>query len=71
MWAHSRQITHDTLDNISIEAINTILHKKLSDVNSIFEYLNKEFHNPNISFTLIDTRWSTLIIDGKLEIKYL
>ena len=39
-------------------------------MNSIFEYLNKELHNPNITSTLIDTRLSTLTIDGKLEIKY-
>ena len=38
-------------------------------MNSIFEYLNKELHNSNITSTLIDTRLSTLTIDGKLEIK--
>ena len=44
--------------------------KKRPDVNSIFEYLNKELHNSNITPILIDTRLSTLTIDGKLEIKY-
>ena len=44
--------------------------KKEPDVNSIFEYLNKELHNSNITSTLIDTSLSTLTIDGKLEIKY-
>ena len=39
------EITHGTLDNIIIEAINTIRrNKKRPDVNSIFEYLNKELH---------------------------
>ena len=44
--------------------------KKRPDLNSIFEYLNKELHNSNITSTLIDTRLSTLTIDGKLDIKY-
>ena len=39
-------------------------------MNYIFEYLNKELHNSSITSTLIDTRLSTLTIDGKLEIKY-
>ena len=39
-------------------------------MNSIFEYLNRELHNSNITSILIDTRLSTLTIDGKLEIKY-
>ena len=39
------EITHGALDNIIIEAINTIRrNKKRPDVNSIFEYLNKELH---------------------------
>ena len=39
------EITHGTLDNIIIEAINTIRrNKKRPNVNSIFEYLNKELH---------------------------
>ena len=65
-----KEITHETLENIIIESINSILRKKRSDVNCIFEYLNKELHNWNITFTLIDTSLSTLTIDGKLEIKY-
>ena len=36
----------------------------------IFEYLNKELHNSNITSTVIDTRLSLLTVDGKLEIKY-
>ena len=44
--------------------------KKRPEMNSIFEYLNKKLHNSNITPTLIDTRLSTLTIDGKLEIKY-
>ena len=39
-------------------------------MNSIFEYLNKELHNLNITVRLIDTSLSTLTIDRKLEIKY-
>ena len=64
------EIPHETLDNIIIEAINTIGRKKKLDTNSIFGYLNKELHNSNITFTLTDTRLSNLTIDGKLEIKY-
>ena len=62
------EITHETLDNIIIEAINTICCKtKETNLNSVFEYLNKELHNSNITFT----RLSTVTINGKLEIKYL
>ena len=43
---------------------------KKDPMNYIFEYLNKELHNSSITSTLIDTRLSTLTIDGKLEIKY-
>ena len=64
------EITHETLDNIIIEAINTIRYKKRLDVNSIFEYLNKVLHNSNITSTLADTRLSILTIDRKLEIEY-
>ena len=42
------EIPHETLDNIIIEAINTIGRKKNPDTNSIFGYLNKELHNSNI-----------------------
>ena len=63
------QITLEILGNI-IETISTARRKKRPDVNSIFEYLNKELHNSNITFTLTDTRLSNLTIDGKLEIKY-
>ena len=48
-----------TLENIIIEAINTIRrNKKRPDVNSILENLSKELHNSNITSTstLIDTR---------------
>ena len=44
---------------------------KKDPMNYIFAYLNKELHNSSITFTLIDTRLSTLTIDRKLEIKYL
>ena len=46
---------HELLDDTIIEAINTILceKKKRPDVNSIFEYLNKELHNPDITSPLL------------------
>ena len=64
------EITHETLDNIIIEAISTIRRKKRPNVNSIFEHLSKELHNSNITSTPTDTRLSNLTIDGKLAIKY-
>ena len=39
------EIPHETLDNIIIEAINTIGRKKRPDANSIFGYLNKKNSN--------------------------
>ena len=62
------EIPHETLGNIIIEAINTIRGIKKIRSNSTFGYLNKKLHNSNSS-TLIDTRLSNLIIDGKLKIK--
>ena len=35
------ETTHETLENIIIEAINVIRRKKRPYVNSVFEYLNK------------------------------
>ena len=65
------EIAHETLDNIIIEAIATISRKKKRlNVNSIFECLNKELHNTDITSTLIDSRLSTLTINEKLDIKY-
>ena len=64
------EITHEALENIIVEIINNILRKKRPDMCSIFEYLNKELHNSDITSILIDTRLSTLPIDGKIEIKY-
>ena len=37
------EITYETLENIIVEAINTICHKKNPDVSSIFEYLKKDY----------------------------
>ena len=66
------EITRETLDNILIKTINTIrCNKKGPDVNSISEYHNEKLHNSNITFTLIDTRLSTLTIDAKLQIQHL
>ena len=64
------EIAYETLENIIVEAIITICHKKKTDVSSIFEYLKKDLHNSNITSILIDARLSTLTVDGKLEIKY-
>ena len=49
------EITHETLYNIIIETINNICCKKIADKNSIFEYINKELHNPNILQDLVKT----------------
>ena len=65
------EITHEILDNIIIEAINTIrFKKKRPDVSSTFEYYNKESRNSNITSTLVNTNLNTVTINGKLEIKY-
>ena len=44
--------------------------KKRRDSNSIFEYINRELRNSDITQTLVETRLSLLTVDGKLEIKH-
>ena len=44
--------------------------KKGPDSNSIFEYINRELKNSDITHTLVDTRLSLFTVDRKLEIKY-
>ena len=43
---------------------------KKDPMSYIFEYLKKDLHNSSITSMLIDTRLSTLTINGKLETKY-
>ena len=64
-------ITDETLDDLILNAIISIRNnKKRPDSNSIFEYINRELKNSNITHTLVDTRFSLLNVDGKSEIKY-
>ena len=64
-------ITNETLDDLILDAIISISNnKKRPDSNFIFEYINRELKNSDITHTLVDTRLSLLTVDGKLEIKY-
>ena len=65
------QITLETLDHLIISAIKEIRYskKKRPDENSIFEYLNKTLENPDLSKQYIESRLSSMIVDGKLEKK--
>ena len=64
-------ITDETLDDLILNAIISIRNnKKRPDSNSIFEYINRELKNSDITHTLVDTILSLLTVDGKLEIKY-
>ena len=64
-------ITLETLDHLIIIYIKEIRYskKKSPDENSIFEYLNKTFENPDLSKPYIESRPSSMIVDGKLEKK--
>ena len=65
------QITLETLDHLIINAIKEIRYskKKRPDENSIFEYLNKTLENPDLNKQYIESRLSSMIVDGKLEKK--
>ena len=64
-------ITDETLDDLILNAIISIRNKKKRpESNSIFEYINRELKNSDITHTLVDSRLSLLTVDGKLEIKY-
>ena len=64
-------ITDETLDDLILNAIISIRNnKKRPDSNSIFEYINRELKNSDITHTLVNTRLTLLTVDGKLEIKY-
>ena len=64
-------ITDETLDDLILNAIISIRNnKKRPDSSSIFDYINRELKNSDITHTLVDIRLSLLTVDGKLEIKY-
>ena len=65
------QITLETLDHLIINAIKEIRYskKKRPDENSIFEYLNKTLENPDLNKQYMESRLSSMIVDGKLEKK--
>ena len=65
------QITLKTLYHLIINAIKEIRYskKKRPNENSIFEYLNKTLENPELSKQYIESKLSSMIVDGKLEKK--
>ena len=49
-------ITDETLDDLILNAIiSTCNNKRRLDFNSIFEYINRELKNSDITHTLVDT----------------
>ena len=65
------QISLETLDHLIINAIKEIHYCKKNrlDENSIFEYFNKTLQNPDLCKQYIESRLSSMIVDGKLEKK--
>ena len=64
-------IVYETLDDFILNVITSIRNnKKRPDSNSIFEYINRELRNSDITHTRVETRLSLLTIDVKLHIKY-
>ena len=65
------QITLETLDHLITNAIKGMRYskKKRPDENSIFEYFNKTLENPDLSKQYIESRLSSMIVDGKFEKK--
>ena len=58
-------ITDETLDDLILNAIISIRNnKKRPDSNSIFEYINRELKNSDITHTLVDTRLSFWLLIG-------
>ena len=58
-------ITDETLDDLILNAIISIRNnKKRPDSNSIFEYINRELKNSDITHTLVDTRLSFWLLMG-------
>ena len=61
-------ITIETLENhLIINAIKEIRYskKKLPDEKYVFEYLNKDLENPELSKQYIESRLSSMIVDEK------
>ena len=64
-------IADETLDDLILYALISICNNnKRPDSNSIFEYINRELRNSDITHTLVKTRLSLLAAGRKLEIKY-
>ena len=65
------QMTLETLDHLIINAIKSICYSKKTrlDENSIFEYLNKTLQNSELSKQYMESRLSSMIVDGNLEKK--
>ena len=60
-----------TFDVLILKAIISIHNDKIRpDLNSIFDYINKELRNSDITYTWVETRLSFLTVDGKLDITY-
>ena len=60
-----------TFDVLILKAIISIHNNKIRpDWNSIFEYINKDLRNSDITHTWVETRLSFLTVDGKLDIIY-
>ena len=65
------EIAEETSDDLILNGIKSIhCNKKRLDSSSIFNYVNKELGNFDITHTLIETSLSKLTDDGKLETKY-
>ena len=60
------QPTLETLEHLIIDAIKEIRDskKKRPDENSIFEYLNKTLENPDLKKQYMESRLSSMIVDG-------
>ena len=61
-------IPDETLDDLILNAIISILNSKRPYSNSIF--LKRELKKSNITYTQVETRLPLLTVDGKLVIKY-
>ena len=58
-------ISNETLDDLILNIIISIRNnKKRPDSNSIFEYINRELKNSDITHTLVDTRLSFWLLMG-------
>lgn len=65
------EIAEETSDDLILNGIKSIhCNKKRLDSSSIFNYVNKELGNFDITHTLIEISLSKLTDDEKLETKY-